>query len=388
MTKHLSHQIHPSDSVVENVYPIGKRMEKERRHAIFSNRAKYEFNTLNFGGVVGIQLNNQALYSDTYIQMDFKSDDVSGSTLRRLCGLQAIQRIEYIIAGSMPVSLDWEDSFFALVDECESGEKRTELLRMAGSEQTTLNAGSIFRAYIPLSLPWSKIKVAEKFPFDSNLTGQTRINIYLAQASDVYSANPVTALSAGRLVIRTGEIVNPEDRIVPKPGQVLNFVYEFKQSYKSVAVTPASTSTVNQVYLTGFKAGSLTQILLRCLDVSKQTNAKHELNTMSNLKVSLNGQIMYDFNADNWKVANLFESNLPTRITVNSVDYYWVNLVFVQTPLKNTNFGLKHQSGVDFRNQQVLVEYTSSSTNAQILEAVYLYNGNLLCSNGNSEIVV
>lgn len=377
----ISEQIHPSANHIDNVYPLGMHLNKSKRNAVYYNRAIYGFSTLNFGGTVNIQLNNNALYSDTYISLTF-----GPGTLRQLPAYQAIKRIEYIVSGSQPISLNMEDMMLFNLDQAETDGKRSEQISLAGGNGGVIAANTTY--YIPLAFPWSKIACANKLPFDSTLCGQVKLYIYLNDSSAVYSAGAQSALVAGTVIMRMAELPNSEDKIVLAPNQVLNYPHPFLQSFVSVPFTPASTTTVNPVYLTGFRSGSLVGLLMRSIDVSNYVNARHVFNLMSNIKITLNGAVLYQYDNENWKLATLFENKLPTKVTVNSVDYWYVHVNFTQTAMKNKDFGLEYQHGVDYRNMQVLVEFTSASTNQQVLECCYVYNGNLLVSNGNAEIIV
>lgn len=381
MSKHVAHQIHPGE-VHENLYPLSsKHILKEKRSALFYQRTIYAFNTLNWGGVVNLQFNNDAtLIGDCMLEMTFPA-----GTIRNLPMVRAIQRIEVIVAGAQPYSLNSNDIWNYLVDSCQSKEQKEQLVEQAGGAGGVLASSATY--YLPIGhLPWSKFGVANKIPFDQSLVGNIKMYIYLSPQANVYSANGGN-LDSGKLYVRQAVLQNPEDKLHLKENEALAFPFPFLQSFVSPTFTPASTTAVQNQYLLGFRNGQCTGILLRLVEASTQFTSS-VLATMSNIVVSLNGQILYKYDNNADRMLSLFNNRCATNYAISGTNYWYVNIPISQTPMKNRDFGLEHQGGLNLANQQVLVQFTSSSTNACILEATYIYNGTLVVANSNAEIVV
>lgn len=383
MVKHVSHQLHPASEMKDTLYPMGEHLNKERRHSIYYQRTIYSFNQLAFGGVVNLQFNNTDLISDCMLEATFPA-----GTLRSLPMVRLINRIEVIVAGAQPYILNGNDIWNFTYDSAESNSKRDQLIQLAGGNGG-VKASSV-TYYLPLGhLPWSKIQVTDKIPFDSTLCGQIKIYIYLNAVANVYSSGTPSALDSGKMYVRSAVVQDPEDKIVLKQDEALNYPFVFCQSFVSPQFTPASTTQQQNVYLLGFRSGACTGMLLRNVDVSNQLNAGQALNTMSNIIISLNGQILFKLDNDSAKAWDLFQNKCATNWNYDgSNDYWYVSIPFSQTPAKNKDYGLEYQHGLQLANQQVLLQFTSSSTNAQVVEATYLFNGNLIVANGNAEIVV
>jgi hypothetical protein len=365
-------------------------MGKVKRGGIFYQRTFYAFNTLNFGGIVNIQFNNNTdLISDCLLEFNI---DASGTTLRNLPAVRCIDRIEVIIGGSMPYILLANDIWNYMYDSAESTSKRDtiieELAGGVGGVQTDVKT-----VYLPLGhLPWSKIQAGgvadRKIPFDSTLCGQIKMYIYLADSANVYSANAKNSLLGGKLYVRSATMPEPEHKLILKENQALSYPFgNYCQSFISPQFTPANVTQQQNVYLVGFKSAQCTSILLRCVDVAKQKNDGQSLNTMSNIILSLNGQILFKQDFDSSKALSLFQNKCATSWTYGGKTYWYVQLNFSHQPVKNSSYGAELEEGLTLTNQQLLLQFTSSSTNAQLVEATYIYNSALIVQNQNCEIV-
>lgn len=383
MSKHVSHMIHPGQ-VNENLYPMASNeLTKEKRSALFYQRSIYAWNATQFGSVVNIQLSNDGtLVGDMMLSATFPA-----GTLRNLPMVRLINRIEVIYGGAMPYSLNINDIWSYLVDCCQSKEQKETLIEYAGGNGGVIANSTTY--YLPLGhLVNSKFGPAFKYPLDQALVGGSiKIYIYLNPVATVYSSGTPAQLDAGKLYVRQAVLQNPEDKLHLKENEAVNYPFSFLQSYVSPSFTAPNTSTKVSQYLLGFRNGQCTQILLRLVEQATQYTSSN-IAQMSNVVVSLNGQILYKYDDNADRVLSLFNNKCATNYVIGSTTNWYLSIPIAQTPSKNRNFSLQHEGGLNLANQQVLVEFFSSSTNACVLEATYIYNANLVCANNQCEIIV
>lgn len=375
----VSKELHPGMEV-ENLYPLAN-LEKHKRHSIFYQRQQYAFNSLAWGSTQNILLNKGDLLSDMFISMT-----LAPGTVYAIPAVKAINRIEIYYGSAQPQTVLGQDVYMYTFDSCESTSKREELIEQLGGSAGVLASNKTVN--FPLGhLVMSKLQAVEKLPLDSNLLPQIKIFIYLNNQTDVYSSGGAN-LVKGQLLVRSAVFADEASRMVLKPNQAVNYPFPFTQSFVSPSFTPPSSTTQNNIFLTGFRSGHITGILFRSIDVSKQNIQSEQTNKLENIQLSLNGATLYKFDDNTYDMSELFQNKCATNWTVGGTKYWYYQVNFVQTAMKNENYGLIHQSGIQLSNQNVLLQFTSASTNSQIIQACYVYNGNLICINESSEIVV
>lgn len=381
----LQHQIHPAEKHTD-LYPVSddSDLKKQKRKNIFFNRYIQPFQSLNFGsqGIL-ITVNNSSMIADTYVQMTF-----AAGTLRQVPAMLAIQRIDYQVAGSQVITVQGQDMFLYALDSVEDGTKRAELLTQAGGNGGVIAADTTY--YCPLVFPWSQIRSqTKKLPLDTTLfNGPVKIFIYLNTAANVYSSGgPPASLVGAQVVMRMADLSDQSQRLM-LGDKNLAYSHAYLQSFISTPVTPASTSTVNTVYLSGFRSGDLLGVLIAGIDVANLNTNIFQYNTLKNVKMLINGITLVQYDQDNYKMQNLFENNVPCKITLNSVDYYYIHVNFSHRAMKQADFGLSQQYGLNASNQLLQLDFTSSSTNAQVIRCVYVYQGAVVVGNGGAEVIV
>jgi hypothetical protein len=385
MHSELQHSIHPSEKHTD-LYPIAddSDLKKQKRKNLFFNRFIQPFQSLNFGsqGIL-LQINNASMIADTYVQMTF-----APGTLRQCPAMLAISRIDYQLAGSQLITVQGPDMFLFAMDSCEDGAKRNEIIALSGGAGGVIAANTTY--YVPLAFPWSQVRSqTKKIPLDTTLfNGPVKIFIYLNSADNVYSsANPPTSLVGAELVMRMAELSDQSQRL-HLGDKNLVYPHAYLQSFVSNPVTPALTSSINTVYLSGFRSGDLCGLLIRSIDTSKLNKDIFQYNTLKNVKLLINGVVLVQYDEDNYKMQNLFENNTPCKITVNNVDYYYIHLNFAHRALKQADFGLSQQFGLNAMSQLLQLDFTSSSTNQQVIQVCYVYQGGVVVGGGNAEVIV
>lgn len=382
--------MHPAhDANVHDVYPIGhdSELKKPARKSLYYNRFILPFQSLNFGASsVLFQINNVGLLSNTYLQMTLPA---SGTVrANSIIGQNIITRIDYILAGSQMVTVSGPDNFLFSLDECEDTQKKNEVIKLAGGDLQGQVISSEQTIYLPLAFPWSHTRAGgKKFPIDLSLfNSPLKIMVYLNQASNLYSANAPSALVAGQMVCKMGELTDASQRL-HLGDRVLLYPHAFLQSFTSSAVAPGAGQNAT-VYLSGYRSGSLCGMLIRSLDVSRINQTDYVFNTLSDVVFRVNGVIVAQFDKENYKLQNLMDSNTACKVTINNTDYYYIHFNFTHNPLKLANFGVQNQSSINMQSQLLQLDFKSSSTNSQVIQALYVYEGFVACGAGNAEIIV
>lgn len=165
--------------------------------------------TFSGTGVVNIQ--NQALWSTAYLQVQLP-DLVANQTLGRGWLFSLINRLSFTFGGANvgQISISGQSLFQIIMTQCETEEKASQMLKLAGEEQ--LAAGAVREATIILPLPFSSAAgLHPKKPYDSTLLGSPlTVGITFNPASSIYGgsgAEPTEMVSA-RLLLRQGEFSN------------------------------------------------------------------------------------------------------------------------------------------------------------------------------------
>lgn len=394
----MSHQhsnlianVHPAhENEVHDVYPIGhdSDLKKPARKSLYYNRFILPFNSLTFGAQsILFQINNVGLLSNTYLQMTLPG---SGTVrANSIIGQSLITRVDYIFAGSQMVTVQGPDNFLFALDQCEDTAKKLEIIKLAGGDLQGQVISAETTVYVPLVFPWSHTRAGgKKFPVDLSLVNSpVKIMIYLNTGANLYSANAPSALTAGQMVCKMGELADASQRL-HLGDKILMYPHAFLQSFQSSSYTPASTSANNTVYLSGFRSGSLAGMLVRAVDVAKLGQTDFVFNTISDVVFRVNGVIVAQFDKENYKLQNLMDSNTANKVTINNTDYWYVHFNFTANPLKLMDFGVKNQSSINLQSQLLQVDFKSNSTNAQVLQVCYVYEGMLAIGQGNAEVIV
>lgn len=394
----MSHQhsnlisnVHPAhENNINDVYPIGhdSALKKPARKSLYYNRFILPFQSLTFGAQsVLFQINNVGLLDNTYLQFTLPA---SGTVrANSIIGQNIVTRVDYIFAGSQMVTISGADNFLFALDSCEDTGKKDELVALAGGALQGQVIAAEQNIYVPLIFPWSQVRaLSKKFPIDlSQINSPVKIMIYLNTASNLYSANPPSVLTGAQMICKMGELQDQSQRL-HLGDKILMYPHPFLQSFTSNAFTPASATTNNTVYLSGFRSGSLAGMLVRSLDVSKVNQTDYVFNALSDVVFRVNGVIVAQFDKENYKLQNLMDSNTACKVTIGGTSYYYIHFNFTHRPLKLMDMGVQNQSSINLQSQLLQVDFKSNSTNAQVLQVCYIYEGMLALGQGNAEVIV
>lgn len=190
-----------------------------------------------------------------------------------------------------------------IMRECETQEKRSELLRLAGESLTAQNTRPI-TATIVLPLPWSSVVADNKKPFDSSiLSNPVQIQITLNSNTSIYGGtDPLpTALSSASVYMRQTVLADRSNSIkmdlLNNPSMIYSYPFNHRQSPSSKF--NLVSGSVNNVELTEFLESDLLNILFSVQYTVDQVKAgaiaPNPNNTLicTDIELLYNGQTVY-----------------------------------------------------------------------------------------------
>lgn len=203
------HGLNSSASLVECTYSMGKYS------ASLSN--------LSFDGTNNINIPNQSFLGETYLELELSNAaDVgvgipSDAVLCNAWGYAAIDSISYLMGSSntSTITLSGPQIFMAVMSQCDTAEKRSEVLRLAGLTQIgPYTDGTRTRAYVLLPFPWSTM--CDKLDVDTSLLSNNimvTIKFKAANAIMTTAAGPLgstypTKFLNAKITFRQGDLSN------------------------------------------------------------------------------------------------------------------------------------------------------------------------------------
>jgi hypothetical protein len=349
------------------VYYDESNATKEVCDLQFNNRFKQGFTSFSLPGSALLQIPNVSILDTVYAHLVLNElNTITASSnaavaLPRGWGWQLIDRIDYRIGSSTTYTLNGINHFMNAMKECETVEKRNELMDLGGKTALVLNAGpavtaqtsfdpqSLNEAYIPLSLPISRIRtLMAQLPLDlSLLSTPVQITVYFLSLSSVVfgndSANWINAsiggggnggsqlASTSSFKLRQGDFVYSDEsmssRIKNDPQAVYDHLITFNQPFQipfAAVLSPVlsgsslSPQSTVQITLTSFRFGTLKSITLAAIrnaDLTGSwptfTNSTNWINQkminrlnfidIRDITLTYNGQIIYIADGDEAK---------------------------------------------------------------------------------------
>lgn len=407
MESKIGKELHPGEDV-STLYYSDRNVDKQREDVVFDNKFVQPFNSLNFGAQgLALVIPNDKFVSEVIVSMKFPGG--ANLAVTPAVAYDAIQAVEWQVFGSTVYRKEGVQHMLETLNNCESNEKKDEIIQLAGGAGGAIAADAWYHAHI--SVPWSNIRaIMRKKPIDSTLgTQPIRIVLYLRNNTDLYYATTgtptiPTALVAGQFQIRQGQCMDRQHHLqlrtleqgasgMEMKQNYYSYPFSFYQSFISPAFTGATSSPVT-VNLTGFRKGELRSIIFGLYKstelVSPATSARNIVKTSEpgNLELLFNGNQLYRAIADSWKLLHLEEDRIPNwmRTTVGSATrYYWLEMPMSQALPKAS--GDDYQSGIDLSNQTLQLNLTTPDTGTYYVYAIYVYNSTLLFDGQNAEAV-
>jgi len=388
----LSRHLHPGqvESIVHPLHHVIKA--KERMYT--SNKYLQSFNSLAFGsGQIPLSIPREQVIHGVTVNMTFQGVHAADA-LDAMPGYNAIDRIDYKMAGSTLYSYDGPSLFHIARSMCSTSDQVTELVSLAGGPIAQVLGIATLQTSIFIPLPWSRLNAAfvqkARYGVDSSILEQPiQIFISLKPAARVYTVNTGanSALAAANFRILGSNYLYNEDRMLPKEGHLFSFPCFYYQPFQTASFTPASATDNISTQFTGFRKGGLVGLLLNSIDNANSSGtAGFKLNQIRNLRIQFNGVNVYYEYGNDARMTQLTNSLSPATYAAYSQTNRTHEVWFSNLPARYSQFNF--MSGLNLSSQTLTADFTiADSTNAQKLQVIYVYRA-MLCYNAHTAELV
>jgi hypothetical protein len=416
LTESVQASIRPGE-MVDVMYPGETNIDKQAYPAIVNTRFVQQFTNLGQGSSQFIISPNGGV-SDIILQM---ATPVGGTytnvALTDGWGYSLINRISVRYGSSAQYFWSGPQMWLQNVLDAENNPKVDQLLKLGGTTAVGAAAAGA-TAFVYLKLPHNSCRASGKpLPFPSDLLVQPIVitvelfalnSIMINQAGGNPLAAAPTALASASLQAKQEMLTDTSDtlaRRVDMNSHAMTFPLQYFCQQETQV--PVSGAGVQQVNLTGFRAGEVKQIVLWFTPTTvngvanAQTVGSGNFNplywtSMSDITLTYNGEVFNRFDAGSYALWNavedqklstvnnyaLYTSGAATAATQATPVYVKLDFAQVYVPSQRESV-LLH--GKPILNAVVQVQFTAPA--AGILHAMYLYNASLLCSRGSAEYI-
>ena len=384
-------------------------------------RYKQSLNSLIFGGTGQAIIPTQSLVSTTYLHLELPAI-VANQTLCRGWGYACIERITYLFGSSnvSQIQIDGDTLFQVIMQSVQNSEKRNELFRLGGQEQTVSAGATINRATIILPFPWSSPSgLFDKKPFDTTLlSNPITVTIQFKRNSAIYGGSGLrpSQFSSAMIYLKQGNLKNKDlslQTAMMKPenrGLKYNYPFIHHQSFNGGFVGGNGGAGVEQavsVNLLSIINADFVGLTFGVIEVEKRNpsndqSSKQPLSysDIADVEVKYNGQSMYDAPGEMYKLVNMDTVTGSSYVHNSDIDQKDVAEPFISVPVDT------YMVSVDFSRLRSLsyeghysnvwrVGNNTLSLNFKIpdgskqyeVHVTYHYNGVASISNGQTRII-
>lgn len=367
---------------------------------------------LTYGSSSQVIIPNSSLIQGVYLYLQ-APPVVANQTLPLGWGYAMIQSVSYLFGSSnvSQIDLPQQSIFQTLMMECETEEKRSELLRLGGEQYT---APTVFapEAYVFIPLPFSSIcGIKNKLPFDTSLLDNPIIlQISLSRSNQVYGGSGVqpNALLRASCVLRQGDLSNKDQSLRPilnsNPTLMYSYPFIHRQSF-----TPSifnGSTTVGQpvsIPLLSFINADLVGISIGAILTNKLVNSgatcpsPFAFDRLSNIELKFNGLVMFSSPGELYRVSNMlsepgagsFHQSVITDSAVApfATTAYDAYVVFIDfSRVRAACYDGHYQNVWRIGNNTLTISFNTTTPNQYQLFAIYHYNGVAEIQNGQTRI--
>jgi hypothetical protein len=385
--QNIINELHPG-SKIDPVHAT--ELTKPKYPIIETARVYSGFSSLGLG-TQNIQYNIQQNLIPKQIIVAMK---LKGSATAAVCAAAAyamIKKIDYRIGGSTVFSETGFSNFQWAQHQLKSNEAVQYLYTLAGGDGAAVSADGRW-VYAVLTLPFSRFLVTQhRYGIDTSLLKQPiSIFISLATNAQVYTADTsIDTLLAGNFQVVASEYVNSSDRYIPPMGKFLSLPTRYVYEYTTSDFTPPGPTALQTVNLQSFRSGNLLGMIICAQDVADiETVNAFRLNTIKNLKISFNNQVLYQSLEESYKLIDLNDHfGATTYLTAYGKQNYGIFVKFTERKFNST--GHNQSLGLSLGSQTLTADfYISDSTNRQVLKCIYVYDSLIIYNETNQEMLV
>jgi hypothetical protein len=367
---------------------------------------------LSFGGNSQVIIPNSSLVTGVYIFLE-APPVVANQTLPLGWGYAMIQSVSYLFGSSNVSQIDLRQQalFQTMLMECETAEKRTELIRLGG-EQITAPTAFNPQAVIFITLPFSSTcGTHTKLPFDTSILDNPIIlQIALSRADQVYGGSGLmpTSLIRAICILRQGDLSNKDQSLRPvlmkDPSLMYSYPFIHRQTF-SPSNFFGSMDTGNPISLTlqSIINADLIGISIGVVQTSKLSNGgatcpnPFAYDRISNISLTFNGLVMFYSPGEVYRITNLlstpgsgsFHEEFLTDSAVapfasNPYDAYALFIDFSR--IRSACFDGHYQNVWRIGNNVLSLSFNTTTVNQYAIFVTYHYNGVAEIQNGQTRI--
>ena len=364
-----------------------------------------------FGSTSQAQIPNQDFVEGVYLMLEVPAV-LANQCLPLGWGFAAIDNISYILGSSnvSQLQITGQSLLQSSLFECETAEKRSELLQLGGAEQLAATAVPV-RAYIKLPFPFSTVcGIKPKKPFDTSLLSNPIIlNIAFKPASSFYGGSALmpSSFTKANIYLRQGVLANKDQSLKAAMSRDPQLMYSYpfihrQQFSASFAGSTDPSAPITQT-LTGIINADLVAVTIGV--VNRKYLSYNGLDNPSpfcydpiqNVKVKFNGLVMYQSDGEMYKLVDLLSCAGSGSVRTSLLNPGTIN-PFTSTPqntyvlfvdfsrIRSACFDGHYQNVWRIGNNTLTVELNTSDTQVYTMFATYHYNGVVELKAGQSAI--
>jgi hypothetical protein len=430
ISESVIHAVTPADCC-DQYYSGEKNTDLQCFPTLVDNRFYVSLNSLNQGATNTIIFNPDQGLSDIILTMKLPAPSgatgvgsYDGYAMPDQWGVSMINQVALRIGGSSLYYFSMDQLQIDNYTDCEDSEKRQALASLGGGALLRpadyLTKSNLY-ASVYLKMPFNSISALQKtLPLPTDLLTQPiQILLTFNRFADVafwYGAgSPVlsnlpTSFESAQVNFRKTTMQNSEHLLARRENmlvQALNYPLRyFTQTVFRTNITqsaPGADNNFNTINLTGFRSGSLKDIVVYARAFDQTGTLVPGYNAIyapiKSVRLLINGLVMYDAQ-NNSSIWNLCERKLPSRfqttlLTPNASNDYadaspynseWVVIPFSQI-CEDVAFKNVVNLGYSIQNSVVNLQLIMENSGSYEVSASYHYVSSLIFTKNTCDYV-
>lgn len=335
------------------------------------------------------------------------------NALPRGWGYRAIQQVSFRIAGSSQYFLTGQQLLNRALMMCRTGTQRDAILSLGGNECKVAADFDVDQyAYIPIPVWCAPSNDGLNLPLPSDLISQQiQLTVTLNPAASIFTgpatggvppapaALPTafdTAYFQVEQLIMTDRSMSLANKVDMDTNMYVMPLPTFSQ--QELTFTPVATTAVQQITLTGFRAGEVRKVV--CWLTLDSQDASNSLVWYAPKQATLlyAGEIYADYKDGSSKLWNLIDGTAPAAVnssalatgagawTSSPVLSQWCELPFAN-PTGDDYSADVYTHGKEILNGVANLQIALPTAAAYTLHVQYIYNASVAFSRGSADIV-
>jgi len=298
-------------SCVDTYYAGVSNVEKQCFPSRVQNKFYINLNSLSSGSESVLLFNPNQGVTDMILELQLP--DLSAYptlALNQGWGYRMINNLSFRYASAPQYFVQGEQHFISVMEACENGTKRDQLVQLGGQAlltDTDFADPNKRTAYVYIKIPSNSPRAHKPLPYPSDITTQPlQLTIQLQNWASVFlnsSTIPssASAFQVARLNFRQVELNNSSDLLAQRENMSEKmYIYPLDRfEQRQVSVPLLANGQQQSVQLTGFRSGEIKSIVLWAVDngnINQTTPTANWFNylPLQNVVLTVNGDVRYD----------------------------------------------------------------------------------------------